>query len=117
LVPESKGRNMKDEAKHFQDDAERAFAGVLSAQQNFALAAMAMEEARATRDQAILDAAAIGFPRRTLAQATRLTPGRVQQIVDAARELPNIQPALRMERERRQRSQQLAELARRHAAG
>jgi len=108
---------MKDRTNEFLERANATFATVLSAQQEFALATMAMEEARAKRDQAMVEAAAIGFPRRTLAEATNLTPGRVQQIVDLARDRPNIQPALRMERERRQRSHQLAELARRHAAG
>jgi hypothetical protein len=88
---------------------------VLEAQQKFAVKMIEMEDARARRDQAIIDAAAAGFPRRSLAEMTSLTPGRVQQIVDAARDRPNLQPALRMERERRQRSQQLAELAREYA--
>jgi hypothetical protein len=72
---------------------------------------MGTEQARALRDQAIIDAAALGFPRRSLARATNLTPGRVQQIVDSARERPDLQPALKMEHERRQRSRALAELA------
>jgi hypothetical protein len=97
------------------DPATEALGRVLAAQQDFALATMAMEEARAERDQAIIDAAAFGFPRRTLAEMTSLTAGRVQQIVDAAHDRPDLQPALRMERERRQRSQQLAELARDYA--
>lgn len=108
---------MEGLSKEFLKQANGALASVLSAQQRFAGAAMAMEEARVKRDEAILDAAAVGFPRRTLAEATNLTSGRVQQIVDQARDRPNLQPALRMERERRRRSQQLAELADRHAAG
>jgi hypothetical protein len=95
--------------------ANEALGKLRDAQQDFALATMAMEEARAQRDQAIIDAAAFGFPRRSLAQMTSLTPGRVQQIVDAARERPDLQPALKMERDRRQRSQALAELARDYA--
>jgi hypothetical protein len=99
------------------DEAKRAFGALLQAQQNFALESIRMDEARALRDQAIIDAAAVGFPRRALAQATSLTPGRVQQIIDLARDRPEEQPALQLERDRRQRSQALNELVRRHAQG
>lgn len=97
--------------------ARELFGEVLAAQQKLALARMQAEEAKAERDQAIINAAAAGFPRRALAQASNLTAGRVQQIVDEAQARPDLQPALRMERDRRQRSQQLADLARRYADG
>jgi hypothetical protein len=108
---------MAQSERRFEDEAGRTFGRVLSSQEAFALAAARLEEARAERDDALVAAAAFGFPRRALAQATDLTPGRVQQIVDAALQRPTIQPALRMDRERRQRSQQLAEFVRRGGLG
>lgn len=105
---------MPDPAKEFLDNANRRFYAVLEAQSRVAQLEGELDKARAARDVAIRDATDFGFPRRALAQATNLTPGRVQQIVDqaAAQERPHIEPALRMDRERRRRSLQLADLAR-----
>jgi hypothetical protein len=100
------------------NQADRLFGAVVAAQQDVAVCDLKLTEARALRDQAIVDAAEMGYPRRALAQATNLTPGRIQQIIDRAigdGDRPAVQPTLRMERERRQRSQLLAERVRRHA--
>lgn len=108
---------MPNDELQVPSDAREAFATVVQTQQEFALARIRLDEARTERDQAIINAAAVGFPRRALAQATSLTPGRVQQIIDVARDRPNLQPALRLERDRRRRSQALTELVRRHQEG
>jgi hypothetical protein len=102
----------------FLERANRALSEVLKAQEDFTLAEREFNHARDRRELAIVNAAAEGFTRRALAEATGLTNGRVQQIIARAhrQERPAILPALRMERERRERSQILAEAVRRSAA-
>lgn len=63
---------------HAQEEPLRA---LLDAQQGFALAVSRTDEAREVRDNAIRHAAAAGLSRRTIARATSLTAGRIQQIV------------------------------------
>lgn len=64
---------------------ERPFGELLKAQERFVKAEGGFERARAARDDAIRDAAEAGFTRRSVAQATNLTAGRVQQIIDRHR--------------------------------
>jgi hypothetical protein len=58
---------------------------LLEAQQQFALAASGAEHAREARDDAIRHATDAGLTRRTIARATDLTAGRIQQIIDGSR--------------------------------
>jgi hypothetical protein len=69
-----------------QGEADTIFASLLHAQEGFMTTQRRTEnelaEARKARDEAILDASRWGFTRRAVAQATALTVGRVQQIID-----------------------------------
>jgi DNA-directed RNA polymerase specialized sigma24 family protein len=47
--------------------------------------AAALDEARRRRNVAIVQASEAGLPRRRVAEAVGLSPGRVQQILDEAR--------------------------------
>lgn len=67
---------------HAQEEPLRL---LLEAQEQFALAVSGMEHARETRDEAIRHAAGAGLTRRTIARATSLTAGRIQQIIDRHR--------------------------------
>jgi hypothetical protein len=64
---------------------DRPVADVLKAQERYAKAEVQLDRAREARDVAICNASAAGFTRRSIAHATGLTPGRVQQIVEQAR--------------------------------
>ena len=61
---------------------EKPFADLLQAQERYARAGERFESARGARNEAIRAATAAGYTRRSIAQATGLTAGRIQQIVD-----------------------------------
>jgi IS1 family transposase len=65
-----------------------------------------LEDATRERDRAIFDSWKAGTATRAIAEATGLTYGRVQQIIDKAREheRPELQPQLRQRRQDRARS-------------
>ncbi len=64
---------------------ELPFAKLLQAQERVAKAEESLERARVSRAEAIRAAAAGGLTRRSIAQATGLTAGRVQQIIGGTR--------------------------------
>jgi hypothetical protein len=64
------------------NQADAVFQALLEAQTGFACTESRHMAARRVRDEAILNASRWGFTRRTVAQATDMTVGRVQQIID-----------------------------------
>jgi hypothetical protein len=64
---------------------EEPLRDLLRAQERYAKADAERDRAREVRDDAIRKATAAGLTRRTLARATGLTAGRIQQIIDRER--------------------------------
>ncbi len=59
---------------------------VRSAGEEYVAAEEALERSRLRRDHLILEASEMGFTRRDVAEAARVTVGRVQQIVNGSRQ-------------------------------
>jgi hypothetical protein len=66
-----------------ENQADAAFRALLEAQARHARTEADHAAAKCARDEAIVNASHWGFTRRAVAQATDMTVGRVQQIIDA----------------------------------